>query len=113
MKIVASIFACMVLFLSTQCMIIRNNVEITKTVVEKSCCSKKSSCDRKKDSKESNNTKGACNPFMVCSGCVYVASENPEYSFHPFLSSSIKQAYKPQFYISDFISTLWHPPEFI
>jgi hypothetical protein len=94
-------------------MIIHSNVEMNKPDIKKSCCSKKNSCDPKKSNKNNEAQRGTCNPFMFCSGCAYVASENPEYAFHPFTSSSVKQGYKPEFYISDFISTLWHPPEFI
>lgn len=116
MRVSATILALIVLFLSTQCLETSASMaaEKKKATASSGCCSKKKACGKttkKKDCDNDKDCKGSCNPFMACSGCVYTAFEKPEFKFHQYFDVPVKNGCQPVSFISDYVSSLWHPPE--
>lgn len=103
MKLIASIIAVMVLFLSTNGMVIKNLCQ-NKLTSAKKCCSKKGKLPARDASK-------SCNPFMPCSGTVYIATENEIKKVQRVEEDSIKEEFHDGYFAGDFVSSFWHPPE--
>jgi len=110
MKTATFILASIVLFLSTQCM--EYSTE-TSVLVEKKCCSKKKSCSIPKGKEPKDDCKTVCNPFMVCSGCVYETCVKEILTVPSVFQKSVLNGFKKDLFISAYISSPWNPPEFI
>lgn len=113
MKTGAAILAVIVLVLSTQCMIIENGVAVNCQKAEQTTCSKKKSCGDAREQESTKNCKTVCNPFMACSGCVYVSSVKETLPLPSLLFNSVKNGCRPNLFISTYISSDWKPPECI
>src|SRR5689334_13247781 len=119
MKLFISILAAVVLFLSTQCLIMGNSLAINSKTEKSPCCSKKKVCAKKEKKtttgdcqKEKNkDCKDACNPFMSCCGCLYDAVQKNDLTINKPFQQSEKTGIKENFFKSAYISGLWQPPE--
>lgn len=120
MKLLVSILACIVLFLSTQCMIVEV-APIQKAASKKSssCCSKKTTCSKKQEPKKDcskekdKDCKDACNPFMACCGCLYDGVPKITFNINKPVDYPDKSGYKEIFLPSPYIPGLWQPPEVV
>jgi hypothetical protein len=121
MKITASILAAVVLFLSTQCMIMGTNLAIEALVGEVACCSEKEVCEAESmdyceetDTNDCDDSKcqDMCNPFMACCGSLYDVSRM-SFDIEKPLAISVKNGCRDMNLQSTYISGLWQPPEFV
>ena len=113
MKGITAILALIVLFLSTKCMVIEYGSPVKCKKTEKSSCSKNKSCGKPEEENSTKNCKTVCNPFMACSGCVYVSTVKEVLTVPSFLFKSVKNGCQTNRFISTYISSAWKPPEFI
>lgn len=120
MKLLASILAAIVLFLSTQCLIVEvNPIQKTSSKKSSSCCSKKNTCSKQKETKKGCNEekdkdcKDACNPFMSCCGCLYDGVTKIDLTLTQPIWNPEKSGYKEIFLQSPYIPGLWQPPEVV
>jgi hypothetical protein len=121
MKLFVSILASVVLLLSTQCLIMANDVAVTLKPMKESCCSKKKACDKqqKKEAKrdcqqqKDKGCKDVCNPFMSCCGCLYDALVKNDLTINKPIQQSEKTGVKDNFFKSAYVSGLWQPPEIV
>lgn len=120
MKLVVSILAITVMFLSTQCLIIDTNMGLKPSSGKQTCCSKKKTCimqeekENNKGFKEKEKTKDckdACNPFMACCGCLYDGIPKNDFTINNPIASSVQNGNKENFFGSSYTSNSWRPPE--
>ena len=110
MKLTVSILALVVLFLSTHCIFTYENKGPGKSCAKKTYCAVKKTCDKSKEKKNKDDCNGICNPFMGCSGCVYILTEKSLLSLPASINLSVKAGKKQAVFISSYISDCWHPP---
>ncbi|RFS18581.1 hypothetical protein D0T08_04835 [Emticicia sp. C21] len=79
---------------------------------KKSCSSKKAPASGKDDS-EKGCTKKDCGPFTICSYCCIIPMDRPVFSFSYFVEKAEKARLINENISSNYISDLWHPPEFV
>lgn len=79
---------------------------------KKPCSSKKAPASDKEDS-EKNCTKTDCGPFTICSSCCIIPMDRHVFSFSYFIEKTEKARLINENILSNYISDLWHPPEFV
>ena len=83
-----------------------------KNVEGKSCSSEKAPVSGKEDS-EKGCTKADCGPFTICSYCCIMPMDRHVFSFSYFVQKTEKARLINENILSNYISDLWHPPEFV
>jgi hypothetical protein len=121
MKIIVSILAAVVLFLSTQCMIMGNNLTLEAFVEEVTCCSEKEVCtaepmesceEESSGDCDDSGCQDMCNPFMACCGCLYDMSRM-SFDIRMPIANSVKNGCGDINLQPTYISGLWQPPEIV
>ena len=91
---------------------------LSKTPTEQSCCGDYCELivDLKKSSEQKNQKDDcsgkSCNPFQVCSVCVFHFPSEFNLSVSIPVYNNLKFTYKSLF-LSQFTSDFWHPPKLI
>ncbi len=113
MKAVTSILAVIVLFLSTQCMVMEYGSPVKCKKTTTASCTQKKACSKSKKTSSEKDCRTVCNPFMACSGCAYETAIKEMLPLPSFLYKSVKNVYPGTRFISSYISSAWKPPEVI
>lgn len=118
MKLFVSILTSLVLFLSTQCIIMGNNLAISSKTEQKPSCSESNSCGQASEEpagdcedEEGKDCNDACNPFMACCGCLYDAASKNDFTISKPILKPEKNGFNDDFFKSAFLPALWQPPE--
>ena len=118
MKIVSSIFAALILFLTIQPVMVQSDfLAVTKTKSIKTCCSDKQKTNSSKNKIQQKRNKGCCNnghcdnPFLTCANCFFIILEKPSFLNARIFIQSEKVRLINDRILSTYLQDVWHPPK--
>ena len=120
MKLVASILAILILFLTVQPILAHQSYIAQKeNLTSDNCCSgEEETCKHQDKSQKQDDTNqccnnGHCNPFEICACCYYISSIKPVFYISNFLQIKEKVRLTKDKILSSYIQDFWQPPKTI